>query len=395
MQSGINGAQLWMIPGLYFLGAVLVSPATLLFRSYKAKGFLVAVAVSNAVLAALLLLDVQNPGLATSALLAALSIGAVLTQTLTSRQNLPHAGVFSSLVFFLLSVTILSTSLSMTLVATILSGFVLSYAQLSTSSDEVHATSVAPLLFWHRISDLLLLFCLCLSSVPSLKTWFDFVFLSGIFIRASFLFAPTQLAQSLQPATSLTRTLYFFAMGQGGVVLLAKYGASLGANSILSKAFICLSVLWFIMAISNALLRRRERYFDICVSQITLASIFLLWLSGLQVAAIWMSILAYVLAAPLFIFGPGQSAQIQTPILGVKIDRLFYRSWTRLLAAGSLFFRRFIWPLLIYGVLVRMPSLASTLARLLLRFLSAGGAQKAMATLLVGILAFFFFYVDP
>ncbi len=417
MTTSIN---LWAMIGSYLLAAIL-SPITVrLLKTLKNKFFIISICILNLILCLQISASAYWNSVSLSALQttwppisfdlssfapwsyfgAALSLGGGLAIFFISRQDFHKTSVLFLIELAFLETLLFSNHIIITATLTVLSGLLSSIPFCFSHQADKQVNTLTSILLWHRFSDLLLLFSIASWKMNISIDWCASLFLIGIFIRTSPLMLARPLQLNLTAISPVARTFYFFSMGLGGAVLLMKSDLFFLIPQHIRMFFILLYILSAIFAFIRIFLNQNNLLIRADIASLWIA----LFYTAILADASHIACLFFISACLFFPFLFNWGLHINPTIVkeeplwkllilsGWRIDSLIEIIFLKTTWCFAYFTKEIV-SVFIYILWIQIPQISFSFVQILLRILNAGGAQKAITVVILGLILFLIHYV--
>ncbi len=416
MTTSLNS---WAVVGFYLLAAILSPISVRLLKTFKNKIFIVSICALNLILCCKIAYSSYlNPILSPpiqiawpqlsfdfvsflpwSYLSVALALGGGLAIFFIPRQIFHKTSILFLIELALLESLLFANHILLAVSLTILCGLLTSLTFCFSSQANKQTNALTSVLLWHRFSDLLLLFSIASWQINIPANWGAALFLSGIFIRTSPLMLTTSLQSNLSSISPTARTFYFFSMSFSSAVLFIKSNLLLLIPPELKIIFISLYIFSSVFAVlcaalskNNALIRLYAAFLWITILHVVIlmdaanaAQIFLIG------TCLFFPVLFNLKISLNHILATEEPLWKALVLSGWKIDNLLETIFLTTTRYLSYFIKEIISPI-IYVLWIQVPQIISGFIQIILRILNAGGAQKAITVVILGLTLFLIYY---
>ncbi|MDA0713518.1 MAG: hypothetical protein O2897_05985 [bacterium] len=300
-----------------------------------------------------------------------------------------------------LQIISLSNDYSFMIVLCIIAGLIINIPFYLNFKKDEQLFSLMSLLMWLRISDILLLFSAASYYLQISISFSSALLLTGIFIRFSFLIAVSSLRELFPLNISTTNLFYCLCFGLLSVVLLVKAQLVITIPKTQVFTFIALYSLSGISAFISLLLKKNNSNRNLDLSFFLLPILFILTLLELN---IYMLICFFAVGIALaFIHSHKVNATFQEENLPqhkisficskLHFDILIENFYLKTITNLAYITRKIISPVIDIFWL-HIPAFITANAIFLSKIVSAGGAQKTISVIFLGLILFLIYYVE-
>jgi hypothetical protein len=189
---------------------------------------------------------------------------------------------------------------------------------------------------------------------------------------------------------SLAQSFYFFCMGTGAAALFVRLNTVIVIDENIINLFLALNGLAGVMALAWASISMDLGRLPISLAFAYVSALILVAFFAPPICTIATTATGSVVF-PLYFHFTHQTKP-SSHAFG-RLKNPLQMGWIAFCSVMAAICRRILWPI-IFSITIRVPVFLATIARWVLRLINAGGAQKAIATMLMGLLLFLLYYAE-